>query len=107
MVKLFTCELGFKKTNDVLFKFLDQKFHSAKAPHIPSTAAPINTYWHNQGLDTHYHTFADILQSNSVITHQVLLDTDIDNFCHPDSGHTLPCDAVNYPEEVPSDNDSA
>jgi hypothetical protein len=36
-VKLFTCELGFKKTNGVLFKFLNQKLHSAKAFHIPST----------------------------------------------------------------------
>jgi len=31
-VKLFTCELGFKKFNDVQFKFLNQKFHSASAP---------------------------------------------------------------------------
>jgi hypothetical protein len=37
-VKLFTCELAFKKFNGVLFKFLNQKFHSAKAFHIPSTA---------------------------------------------------------------------
>jgi hypothetical protein len=36
-VKLFTCELGFKKTNGVLFKFLNQKLHSAKAFHIPSS----------------------------------------------------------------------
>jgi hypothetical protein len=36
-VKLFTCELGFKKTNGVLFKFLNQKLLSAKASHIPSS----------------------------------------------------------------------
>jgi hypothetical protein len=35
-VKLFTCELGFKKTNGVQFKFANQKLLSAKAPHIPS-----------------------------------------------------------------------
>jgi hypothetical protein len=33
-VKLFTCELCFKKFNGVLFKFLIQKFHFAKASHI-------------------------------------------------------------------------
>jgi hypothetical protein len=36
-VKLFTCELGFKKFNGVQFKFLNQKFHSVKASHIPPT----------------------------------------------------------------------
>jgi hypothetical protein len=34
-VKLFTCELCFKKFNGVLFKFLIQKLLSAKVPHIP------------------------------------------------------------------------
>ena len=42
-MKLFTCELGFKKTNGVLFKFLNQKLHSAKAFHIPSTTLDVLT----------------------------------------------------------------
>ena len=36
-MKLFTCELGFKKGNGVQFKFANQKLLSAKAFHIPST----------------------------------------------------------------------
>jgi hypothetical protein len=71
-----------------------------------ATADPINTYWRDKGLDAHYHTFAAILQSNRVNPHQVLLDDDIDSFCHPDAGHALARAAANYPEEVPSDDDS-
>jgi hypothetical protein len=51
-----------------------------------ATAAPINTYWRDQGLDPQYHTFAAILQSNYVSPHQVILDADIDHFGHPDAG---------------------
>ena len=36
-MKLFTCELGFKKTIGVLFKFLNQKLLSAKGSHIPGS----------------------------------------------------------------------
>jgi hypothetical protein len=42
-VKLFTCELGFKKTNGVQFKFANQKLLSAKAPHIPSSVLYISS----------------------------------------------------------------
>jgi hypothetical protein len=72
-----------------------------------ATAAPINTYWRNQGLDPQYHTFATILQSNYVSPHQVILDADIDHFGHPDTGHALMRAAANYPKEPPSDDDSA
>ena len=71
-----------------------------------ATAAPIITYWRDQGLDPQYHTFAAILQSNYV-PHQVILDADIDHFGHPDAGHALMRAAANYPEESPSNNDSA
>ena len=70
-------------------------------------AAPFNTYWRNQGLDPQYHTFAAVLQSSYVSPHQVILDTDIDSFCHPDAGNTLMRAAAKYPEESPSNNDSA
>jgi hypothetical protein len=76
-----------------------------------ATATPINTYWRDQGLAHQYHTFADILQSNYVSPHQVLLDADIDCFSHPDAGPALMHAAVKYPEcpheEPPSDDDSA
>jgi hypothetical protein len=72
-----------------------------------ATADPINTYWRDQGLDTQYHTFAAILQSNYVSPHQFILDTNIDYFGHPDAGHALMSAAANYPEEPPSDDDSA
>ena len=39
--------------------------------------------------------------------HQFILDADIDQFGHPDAGHALMRDAANYPEEHPSDGDSA
>jgi hypothetical protein len=52
-------------------------------------ATPINTYWSDQGLNHQYHTFADILQSNYVSPHQVILDADIDSFSHPDAGPAL------------------
>jgi hypothetical protein len=42
-----------------------------------------------------------------VSPHQVILDADIDHFSHPDAGHALMSDAANYPEEPPSDDDSA
>ena len=54
-----------------------------------------------------YHTFAAVLQSNYVIPHQVILDDNIDSFCHPDAGNALMRAAANYPEEPPSDDDSA
>jgi hypothetical protein len=38
---------------------------------------------------------------------QVLLDTDVDSFCHPDAGPALARAAANFPEDVPSDDDSA
>jgi hypothetical protein len=47
-----------------------------------ATAAPVNTFWRDIGLDSHYYTFAKTLQSNRVSPHQVLLDADIDSFCH-------------------------
>jgi hypothetical protein len=71
------------------------------------TATPINTYWRDQGLDHQHHTFAAILQSNYVSPHQVILDSDIDGFSHPDAGPALMQDAAKYPEEAPSDDDSA
>jgi hypothetical protein len=40
-VKLFTCELGFKKTNGVQFKFANQKLLCAKGSHIPSSGTKI------------------------------------------------------------------
>ena len=39
--------------------------------------------------------------------HQVILDANIDSFCHPDSGNALIRAAANYPEDPPSDDDSA
>ncbi len=72
-----------------------------------ATATPINTYWRDQGLDHQYHTFAAILQSNYVSPHQVILDADIDHFGHPDAGPALKQAAAKYPEEPPSDDDSA
>jgi hypothetical protein len=39
--------------------------------------------------------------------HQVILDANIDSFCHPDSGNALIRVADNYPEDPPSDDDSA
>jgi hypothetical protein len=72
-----------------------------------ATAAPLNTYWRDQGLDPQYHTFAAILQSNFVSPHQVILDGDIDHFGHPDDGHAFMRAAANYPKEPPSDEDSA
>jgi hypothetical protein len=72
-----------------------------------ATAAPINTYWRHQGLVPQYHTFTVILQSNYVRPHQVILDTNINHFGLPDDGHALIIIAANYPEEPPSDNNSA
>jgi hypothetical protein len=66
-----------------------------------------NTYWRDQGLDHQNHTFTDILQSNYVSPHQVILDADIDGFSHPDAGPALMQAAAKYPEEPPSDDDSA
>jgi hypothetical protein len=65
------------------------------------------TYWRDQGLDHQYHAFATILQSNYVSPHQVILDADIDCFSHPDAGPALMRAAAKYPEEPPSDDDSA
>jgi hypothetical protein len=42
-----------------------------------------------------------------VSPHQVLLDADIDHFGHPDAGPALMQAAAKYPEEPPSDDDSA
>jgi hypothetical protein len=39
--------------------------------------------------------------------HQVILDAGIDHFGHPDAGRALMSAAANYPEEPPSDADSA
>ena len=71
-----------------------------------ATAAPVNTYWRDQGLDHIYHTFAAILQENYVSPHQVLLDADIDHFGHPDAGPALMRAAAKFPEEPPSDEDT-
>jgi hypothetical protein len=57
--------------------------------------------------DSQYHTFDDILQSNYVSPHQVILDADIDHFGHPGAGPALMHAAVKFPAEPPSDNDSA
>jgi hypothetical protein len=72
-----------------------------------ATAAPVNTYWREQGLDHIYHTFAAILQENYVSPHQVLLDADIDHFGHPEAGPALMRAAAKFPEEPPSDEDNA
>jgi hypothetical protein len=72
-----------------------------------ATAFPVNTFCCDLGLDPDYHVFAAVLQSNRVSPHQVHLDPDIDSFCHPDAGHALARAAANYPEVVPSDDDSA
>ena len=72
-----------------------------------ATTALVSAYWRDLGLDTPYHTFAAILQSNRVSPHQVLLDAYIDSFRHPDAGHALARAAADYPDEVPSDDDSA
>ena len=61
--------------------------------------ASINTYCQHQGLDPQYHTFADVLQSNHVSPHQVILASDINGFCHLDAGHTLRCATAKYPKE--------
>jgi hypothetical protein len=71
------------------------------------TAPPINTYCRHQDLDPQYHTFAVILQSNYVSPHQVILDADIDDFSHPEAVHALMRTPAKYPEEAPSDDDSA
>jgi hypothetical protein len=91
---------------------LSPRSHSSSRAGSPrrtfsATAAPINTYWRDQGLDPQYHTFAAILQSNYVSPHQVILDADIDHFGHPDVGHALMSGSANYPEEPPSAHDSA
>ena len=62
---------------------------------------------HGRPVGTTAPTFAAILQSNYVIPHQVILDTDIDHFGHPDAGHALMIAAANYPAKPPSDGDSA
>jgi hypothetical protein len=72
-----------------------------------ATATPVNSYWRDQGLDHQYHTFAAILQNNYVSPHQVILDADIDCFNHPDAGRALMQAAAKFPEEPPSDDDSA
>jgi hypothetical protein len=71
------------------------------------TAFPVNTFWRDNGLDPQYHVFVAVLQSNRVSPLKVLLDADIDSFCHPDVGHALARAVANFPEEVPSDDDSA
>jgi len=47
-VKLFTCELGFKKTNGVQFKFANQKFLS-KSFHIPISLQALQSPGHRHG----------------------------------------------------------
>jgi hypothetical protein len=42
-----------------------------------------------------------------VSPHQVILDADIDCFSHPDAGRALMQAAAKFPEEPPSDDDSA
>jgi hypothetical protein len=42
-----------------------------------------------------------------VSPHQVILDADIDHFGHLDAGRALMSATANYPEEPPSDDDSA
>jgi hypothetical protein len=69
--------------------------------------APLHKVFAKIKVDPQYHTFAVILQSNYVSPHQVILDANIDHFGHPDAGHTLMSADANYPEEPPSDDDSA
>jgi hypothetical protein len=81
----------------------------ASSPHrtFSANAFPVNSFWRANGLDPEYHVFAAVLQSNRVNPHQVLLDTDVDSFCHPDAGPALARAVANFPEDVPSDDDSA
>ena len=72
-----------------------------------ATDTPVNSYWRDQGLTHHYHTFAVMLQSNYVSPHQVLLDTDIDHFSHHEAGPALMVAADKFPEDPPSDADES
>jgi hypothetical protein len=59
-------------------------------------------YWDNLGLDEEYYVLADILESNGLNQHQVLLDTKIDCFLHDDAGSTL--SRARFPEDTSTNN---
>jgi hypothetical protein len=79
---------------------------------LPAAAAqdahgPINSYWRSQGLAHRYHTYAATLQEHYISPHQVLLDSDIDHFSHPDAGPALMSAAGQFLPEPSSDADES
>jgi len=68
---------------------------------------PINSYWQSQGLAHRYHTYAATLQDHYISPHQVLLDSDIDHFSHPDAGPDLMSAAGQFLPEPSSDADES
>jgi hypothetical protein len=68
---------------------------------------PINSYWQSQGLAHRYHTYAATLQEHYISPHQVILDSNIDRFSHPDAGPALMSAAGQFLPEPSSDADES
>jgi hypothetical protein len=74
---------------------------------VQAAHGPINSYWQSQGLVHRYHTYAATLQEHYISPHQVLLDSDIDHFSHPEAGPAIMSAAGQFLPEPSSDADES
>jgi hypothetical protein len=63
-------------------------------------------YWNQLGLDEVYHTYAAVLEVNSIIPHHVLIERKLDDFSHKNAGDAMATVAARFPHsDVSADSD--